>query len=50
MVKNMKKLNKKIEEVKYYPERQRELDKQYGKILREEFEKTDYYVRAGWKF
>ena len=37
--KKYEEIKQKIEEVRYYPERQRELDKQYGKIPREEFEK-----------
>ena len=32
-------IRKKIEEVRHYPERQKELDEQYGKIPRKEFEK-----------
>ena len=32
-------IRKKIEEVRHYPERQKELDKQYGKIPRKEFER-----------
>jgi len=32
-------IKRKIEEVRYYPERQKELDKQYGKIPRKEFER-----------
>ncbi len=32
-------IKRKIEEVRHYPERQKELDKQYGKIPRKEFEK-----------
>ena len=32
-------IKKKIEEIKQYPEKQKELDKQYGKIPREEFAK-----------
>jgi superfamily II DNA or RNA helicase len=32
-------IRRKIEEVKHYPERQKELDKQYGKIPRKEFER-----------
>jgi len=32
-------IKRKIEEVRHYPERQKELDRQYGKIPREEFEK-----------
>ena len=32
-------IKRKIEEVRHYPERQKELDKQYGKIPRREFEK-----------
>lgn len=32
-------IKRKIEEIKYYPEKQKELDKQYGKISRKEFEK-----------
>jgi len=32
-------IKRKIEEVRNYPERQKELDKQYGKIPRKEFEK-----------
>ena len=34
-----KEIKRKIEEVRYYPERQKELDKQYGKIPRKEFER-----------
>ncbi len=30
-------IKKKIEEIKQYPEKQKELDKQYGKMPREEF-------------
>jgi type III restriction enzyme len=32
-------IKRKIEEIKHYPERQKKLDKQYGKIPRKEFEK-----------
>jgi superfamily II DNA or RNA helicase len=32
-------IKRKIEEVRHYPERQKELDKQYGKIPRKEFER-----------
>ncbi len=32
-------IRRKFEEVKHYPERQKELDKQYGKIPRKEFER-----------
>lgn len=32
-------IKRKIEEVRHYPERQKELDRQYGKIPRKEFEK-----------
>jgi len=32
-------IKRKIEEVRHYPERQKELDKQYGKISRKEFER-----------
>lgn len=32
-------IKRKIEEVRHYPERQKELDKQYGKIPRREFER-----------
>ena len=32
-------IKRKIEEVQHYPERQKELDKQYGKIHRKEFER-----------
>ncbi len=32
-------IRQKIEEVRHYPERQKELDKQYGKIPRKEFER-----------
>ncbi|PIU18172.1 MAG: hypothetical protein COT16_03085 [Elusimicrobia bacterium CG08_land_8_20_14_0_20_44_26] len=32
-------IKRKIEEVQHYPERQKELDKQYGKIPRKEFER-----------
>jgi type III restriction enzyme len=32
-------IKRKIEEVRHYPERQKELDKQYGKIPRQEFER-----------
>ena len=34
-----KEIKRKIEEVRRYPERQKEMDKQYGKIPRKEFEK-----------
>jgi len=34
-----KEIKRKIEEARYYPERQKELDKQYGKIPRKEFER-----------
>ncbi len=34
-----KEIKRKIEEVRRYPERQKELDKQYGKIPRKEFER-----------
>ena len=32
-------IKRKIEEIRHYPERQKELDKQYGKIPRKEFER-----------
>ena len=32
-------IKRKIEEVRHYPERQKELDKKYGKIPRKEFER-----------
>jgi len=41
-------IKRKIEEVRCYPERQKELDKQYGKIPREEFERqTILFKQAG---
>jgi superfamily II DNA or RNA helicase len=41
-------IRKKIEEVRHYPERQKELDKQYGKIPRKEFERQmTLFERAG---
>jgi len=41
-------IKRKIEEVRHYPERQKELDKQYGKIPRKEFERQmNLFEQAG---
>ena len=41
-------IRKKIEEVRHFPERQKELDKQYGKISRKEFERQmSLFEQAG---
>jgi hypothetical protein len=41
-------IKRKIEEVRHYPERQKELDKQYGKIPRKEFERQmSLFEQAG---
>jgi len=41
-------IRKKIEEIRMFPERQKELDKQYGKISRKEFEKQmNLFEKAG---
>ena len=43
-----KEIKKKIEEVRHFPQRQRELDKQYGKIPRKEFERQmSLFEQAG---
>jgi len=43
-----KEIKRKIEEVRRYPERQKELDKQYGKIPRKEFERQmNLFEQAG---
>ena len=41
-------IKRKIEEIKHYPERQKELDRQYGKISRKEFERqVTLFEQAG---
>jgi len=46
--KKYEEIRKKIEEVRYYPEKQKELDKQYGKIPRKEFERQmTLFERSG---
>jgi len=43
-------IKRKIEEVRHYPERQKELDKQYGKIPRKEFERQMTLFEQAGKF